>query len=46
MRYDVLKFGEDYNIAEDDDDEEPSSSEGNAINKSIKEENIKNVTRL
>ena len=26
LRYDVLKFGEDYNIAEDDDDEEPSSS--------------------
>ena len=26
LRYDVLKFGEDYNIAEDDDDEAPSSS--------------------
>ena len=26
LRYDVLKFGEDYNIAEDDDDEESSSS--------------------
>ncbi len=30
LRYDVLKFGDDYNIADDDDDEEEAPSSGRA----------------